>query len=661
MFKKILIANRGEIACRIIKTARLMGIKSVAVYSTADQEANHVKMADEAVFIGPSPAVESYLNQENIIKAALDTGAQAIHPGYGFLSENPDFVELVCAHNLVFIGPDASSIRAMGLKDAAKSLMEKSGVPVVPGYHGDAQELVVLAGKAAEIGYPVLIKARAGGGGKGMRKVDQLSEFANALASCQSEANASFGDDHVIVEKFISNPRHIEVQIFGDNFGNIVHMFERDCSLQRRHQKVIEEAPAPGMNDELRTAMTSAAIKAAKTINYKGAGTIEFIVDGSGPLSPDKFWFMEMNTRLQVEHPVTEAIIGQDLVEWQFRIASGENLPLKQDELSVQGHAFEARIYAEDVVNGFLPATGKIEYFQSGDAARLDTGIASGDIISSYYDPMIAKLISYGNNRNHALDRLSIAIRELKIAGTITNLKFLGKICQNDNFTSAKIDTGFIDRNLEDLVIKGEITNHKLAIAGLISVLHQYHSGSQDPFDRLSGFSIWGDRQQLINLKTAGLTHNIIVSSISPDTYRVKVDAFTIDFYGVEVDYESNSIKFISNGNKNSISYYKWRNFVALFADGDTMECEIIDYIGNDHTIAQAQGLVVSPMPGLVKSLNVKPGDQVQNGDTLLVLEAMKMEHSLKAPARGVVSTMNIQQGDQVEASSVLIMLELEQ
>ncbi|TIU38833.1 MAG: ATP-grasp domain-containing protein, partial [Mesorhizobium sp.] len=408
MFAKILIANRGEIACRVIRTARKMGVRTVAVYSDADARSLHVEMADEAVHIGPSPVGESYLRGDKIIAAALATGAQAIHPGYGFLSENPDFVDQVVAAGLIFIGPSAASIRAMGLKDAAKRLMEKAGVPVVPGYHGEAQEIVLLASKAREIGYPVLIKARAGGGGKGMRRVEHPDEFSEALSSARREAKAAFGDDRVLVEKYVDKPRHIEVQVFGDNFGNVVHLYERDCSAQRRHQKVIEESPAPGMTEALRKAMTDAAVKAAKAINYSGAGTIEFIVDASQGLKADRFWFMEMNTRLQVEHPVTEMVTGTDLVEWQLRVASGEKLPKTQSEIALVGHAFEARIYAEDATKGFLPATGTLHHLKFPDAAsecatmRIETGVRAGDAISPYYDPMIAKLVVHATDRQGA-------------------------------------------------------------------------------------------------------------------------------------------------------------------------------------------------------------------------------------------------------------------
>lgn len=440
MFDTILIANRGEIACRVMETAQAMGVRCVAVYSEADAAAKHVQMADVAVPIGGAAPADSYLKGEVIIQAALDTGAQAIHPGYGFLSENPDFVEAVEAveaANLTFIGPSAQAIRAMGLKDAAKALMVQAGVPVVPGYHGADQSDDLLAAEAARMGYPVLIKAVAGGGGKGMRLVEDAGDFFNALASARSEAQTAFGNPDVLVEKFVTQPRHIEVQVFGDG-TKAVHLFERDCSLQRRHQKVIEEAPVPGMTDEMRAAMGAAAVRAAEAIEYKGAGTVEFIVDGSGPLRPDGFFFMEMNTRLQVEHPVTEAITGVDLVEWQLRVAAGEPLPMAQSALSISGHAFEARLYAEDVPAGFLPATGALTHLRFPDVARADSGVRAGDEISPHYDPMIAKVIVHGPTRDVALKRLSQALSRTQVAGTVTNLAFLGALARHASFGAGK-------------------------------------------------------------------------------------------------------------------------------------------------------------------------------------------------------------------------------
>ncbi|MDP2084622.1 MAG: biotin carboxylase N-terminal domain-containing protein, partial [Gemmobacter sp.] len=455
MFAKILIANRGEIACRVIDTARRLGVATVAVYSDADAGARHVAMADEAVHIGgPAPA-DSYLRGDRIIAAAQATGAQGIHPGYGFLSENPDFVEAVEAAGLTFIGPSASAIRAMGLKDAAKRLMQAAGVPVVPGYHGENQDAEHLAGAADAIGYPVLIKAVAGGGGKGMRKVARPQDFAAALESAMGEARTAFGNPAVLVEKYVEKPRHIEVQVFGDG-TRALHLFERDCSLQRRHQKVIEEAPAPGMPPEMRAAMGAAAVRAAEAIGYKGAGTIEFIVDSAQGLRPDGFWFMEMNTRLQVEHPVTEAITGVDLVEWQLRVASGESLPCAQGDLSITGHAFEARLYAEDVPAGFLPATGRLDHLVFPPGVRADSGVRPGDTISPWYDPMIAKVIVHGPTRAAALQRLSDALARTQVAGSVTNLAFLGALARHPGFAAGDVDTGLIERDLPALLAQAE-------------------------------------------------------------------------------------------------------------------------------------------------------------------------------------------------------------
>ena len=466
MFDKILIANRGEIACRVIETAHAMGVKTVAVYSDADRGAKHVAMADEACHIGTGPApADSYLLGDEIIAIAQATGAQAIHPGYGFLSENPDFVDAVEAAGLTFIGPSADAIRKMGLKDAAKVLMEEAGVPVVPGYHGTNQDAGFLQEQADQIGYPVLIKAVAGGGGKGMRLVEAAGDFAEALKSAQGEATTAFGNPDVLIEKYIQQPRHIEVQVFGDG-THAVHLFERDCSLQRRHQKVIEEAPAPGMTPEMREAMGQAGVRAAEAIGYKGAGTVEFIVDGSDGLRTDGFWFMEMNTRLQVEHPVTELITGVDLVEWPLRVASGESLPAQQDDLSITGHAFEARLYAEDVPKGFLPATGTLTHLSFPESCRADSGVRAGDTISPWYDPMISKVIVHGPTRAIALSRLSQALAETEVGGTVTNLAFLGALAAHEGFAAGEVDTGLIARDLEQLVKAPEVKpEHKAAAA----------------------------------------------------------------------------------------------------------------------------------------------------------------------------------------------------
>ncbi|MDQ2634554.1 MAG: ATP-grasp domain-containing protein, partial [Pseudomonadota bacterium] len=507
MFSRILIANRGEIACRIIRTARRMGVATVAVYSDADARALHVEMADEAVRIGAAPAGESYLRGDRIVAAAISARAEAVHPGYGFLSENPGFVDQVTEAGLVFIGPSAASIRAMGLKDAAKRLMEGAGVPVVPGYHGEAQELVLLATKAREIGYPVLIKARAGGGGKGMRKVDNPDDFADALSSARREAKSAFGDDRVLVEKYVERPRHIELQVFGDNFGNAVHLFERDCSAQRRHQKVIEEAPAPGMSEAMRAAVTDAAVKAARAIRYSGAGTIEFIADASEGLRPDRFWFMEMNTRLQVEHPVTEMVTGLDLVEWQLRVAAGEKLPKTQPEITLSGHAFEARIYAEDASRGFLPATGTLHHLkfpEPGPALRVETGVREGDAISPFYDPMIAKLVVHGTDRTAALDALSKALEATEIAGSVTNVAFLAALARDADFAAGDVDTGLIARK-QDVLVRAQAPSAEIVSAAILAASGlDARPTDDDPWSSLSGYAHFHPIERQVSLHAEG-------------------------------------------------------------------------------------------------------------------------------------------------------------
>ena len=498
MFRKILIANRGEIACRIMRSARSLGVNTVAVYSDADANASHVLQADESVNIGPAPVAQSYLRGDAIVQAALDTGAEAIHPGYGFLSENPEFVEQIEAAGLCFIGPSASAIRSMGLKDAAKQLMENAGVPVVPGYHGERQDCGFLAEQAESIGYPVLIKARAGGGGKGMRRVDKPEDFLDALDSARREAEASFGDSACLIEKFINSPRHIEIQVFGDNHGNVVHLFERDCSLQRRHQKVIEEAPAPGMTGEMRAAMGDAAVKACEAISYSGAGTIEFIVDGSDGLRADRFWFMEMNTRLQVEHPVTEAITGEDLVAWQLMVAAGSMLPKTQQQLTINGWAFEARIYAEDANNGFLPATGQLTHLQFPTDARVDTGVRQGDSISPFYDPMIAKLVVHAESRDAALRKMQRALVNTHAGGSITNINFLAELCCHTDFMQGRVDTGLIERELDQLVSGSVPADSVIALAALGG------AGLIGGSSALSGFSLWESLTQTIQIQPLG-------------------------------------------------------------------------------------------------------------------------------------------------------------
>ena len=644
MFAKILIANRGEIACRVIDTARRLGMATVAVYSDADRDARHVAMADEAVHIGgPAPA-DSYLKGDAIIAAALATGAQGIHPGYGFLSENPDFVEAVEAAGLTFIGPSARAIRAMGLKDAAKALMEKAGVPVVPGYHGDNQDPEHLAGAAEAIGYPVLIKAVAGGGGKGMRKVMKPADFAAALDSARGEAKTAFGNDAVLIEKFVEKPRHIEVQVFGDG-SDAVHLFERDCSLQRRHQKVIEEAPAPGMPPAMREAMGEAAVKAARAIGYSGAGTIEFIVDASEGLHRDRFWFMEMNTRLQVEHPVTEAITGVDLVEWQLRVASGERLPARQEDLAITGHAFEARLYAEDVPAGFLPATGTLSHLAFAPNCRADTGVRTGDTISPWYDPMIAKIVTHGPTRGAALQAMRRALGQTQVAGSVTNLAFLGALTRHEGFAAGDVDTGLIERDLEALTAEPAPGPADIAAAVLAA------AGLWDGAGRLAGFTLWAPLKRRIVLMRGEDRIDALVAVTGPETMRVDLD-------GAEVMAERRGSGWWLNGAKSpEVVMAGGRIHVfgaasASFAPFDPLERAADAGAGADITL--------SPMPGLVKAVHVKPGQAVAAGDRLAVLEAMKMEHTLVAGRDGVVAEVLAEAGSQVEAGAALVRLEAE-
>jgi 3-methylcrotonyl-CoA carboxylase alpha subunit len=650
MFSKILIANRGEIACRVIRTARRMGVSTVAVYSDADARALHVEMADEAVHIGPSPVGESYLRGERIVTAAKETGAEAIHPGYGFLSENPHFVDLVTAAGLTFIGPSAASIRAMGLKDAAKRLMEKAGVPVVPGYHGEAQELVLLATKAREIGYPVLIKARAGGGGKGMRRVDHPDDFAEALSSARREAKAAFGDDKVLVEKYVEKPRHIEVQVFGDNHGNAVHLFERDCSAQRRHQKVIEEAPAPGMTAAMRAAMTGAAVKAAKAISYSGAGTIEFIVDASKGLRPDGFWFMEMNTRLQVEHPVTEMVTGIDLVEWQLRVAAGERLPKTQEEIRLSGHAFEARIYAEDPARGFLPATGTLHHLRFPAAAdstalRVETGVRAGDPISPYYDPMIAKLVVHGADRKAALAALGDALRLTEIAGSTTNLAFLSALTADADFASGDVDTGLIARKQQALTATAEPDERIVAVAALAAAENGGEpAASDDPWSGLSGYAHFNQAPRRATLKLGETEIAATATILAGDRAEVRLD-------GREA---------ISIDRKEQPHVARWPGHITVFGDTGAFTFSVPDPFARSAEAAASADAIRAPMPGLVKLVRVAQGEAVAKGQPLLVLEAMKMEHAIGAPHDAVIAEI-VAEGAQVTDGTVLVRFEAAQ
>jgi 3-methylcrotonyl-CoA carboxylase alpha subunit len=641
MIKSLLIANRGEIACRIIRTARAMGIRTVAVYSDADAGALHVRHADQAIHIGPSPARESYLMGDRIIAAARATGAEAIHPGYGFLSENAAFAQSVIDAGLVWVGPKPASIEAMGLKDAAKTLMEKAGVPVTPGYLGANQDPKYLAKQAAKIGYPVLIKAVAGGGGKGMRKVDAPADFAAALESCRREAKASFGNDEVLLEKWITSPRHIEVQVFGDAHGNVVHLFERDCSLQRRHQKVIEEAPAPGMDQATREAICAAAVRAAKAVDYEGAGTIEFIADASEGLRADRIFFMEMNTRLQVEHPVTEEITGVDLVEWQLRVASGEPIPLKQEELSIDGHAIEARLYAEDPAAGFLPSTGKLTYFHLPSPTRtrkvrVETGVEKHDAISPFYDPMIAKVIVHADDREAAARSLAVACSTVTCWPVRNNARFLVACLENEAFISADLDTGLIERNLGNLVQPQEPSENALQMVAKLAhdaargVSREAICASEDGRGHAAWTAQIGTR---LNADPVAPTY---VLTDGRATYAVTYDP---DFAGA-----SRWTERVDHG---------W-----LVDDlGATFVLNVARYDGAGQATA-ADGAILAPMPGKVIAVDVSEGQTVTAGQRLLVLEAMKMEHALTAPFDGTVTGLSIKQGYQVQVEAVLCVVE---
>jgi 3-methylcrotonyl-CoA carboxylase alpha subunit len=620
MINSLLIANRGEIACRIIRTARTLGIRTVAVYSDADASALHVRSADQAVHIGGSQARESYLIGERIIAAAKETGAEAIHPGYGFLSENADFAEAVVAAGLVWVGPHPDSIRAMGLKDAAKKLMQDARVPVTPGYLGEDQSLDRLQREADKIGYPVLIKAVAGGGGKGMRRVDAAEDFADALVSCQREAASSFGDDRVLIEKYILAPRHIEVQVFGDTHGNIVHLFERDCSMQRRHQKVIEEAPAPGMDKAARFAVCEAAVKAARAVNYVGAGTIEFIADASQGLHADRIWFMEMNTRLQVEHPVTEAITGVDLVEWQLRVASGEPLPLRQEQLAINGHAVEARLYAEDPARGFLPSTGKLEVLDFPVNARVDTGVEAGSVISPFYDPMIAKLIVHSDTRDEAIALLRSELSYLTVWPVRTNAGFLFRLLGDDSFARAQLDTGLIERRGEELTI-----DPLPGAADLTRAIYWLERDTPDD-TLLMAHGLEGFR-----LNRAPATGR----AVSVNGERV---AFTAD-----------------HGDSASHFYGHERDGAALLVHGGATFRVTADRTDGAAGAAAGDGSILAPMPGRIVSVEVSEGQVVTAGQKLLVLEAMKMEQALTAPFDGTIETLNAVAGAQVQVDALLV------
>ena len=661
MFKKILIANRGEIACRVAATAKRLGVKTVAVYSDADAQAKHVAVCDEAVHIGGSAPKDSYLRWERIIDAAKATGAQAIHPGYGFLSENEDFAKACADAGLVFIGPPASAINAMGLKAESKRLMEQAQVPLVPGYHGADQDPAMLQREADRIGYPVLIKASAGGGGKGMRAVDKSEDFAAALESCKREAINSFGDDAVLVEKYVQRPRHIEIQVFGDTHGNCVYLFERDCSVQRRHQKVIEEAPSPAVDGALRERMGATAVAAVKAIAYEGAGTLEFLLDQQG-----NYYFMEMNTRLQVEHPVTEAITGLDLVEWQLRVASGESLPLKQEDLRIHGHAIEARICAENPDNNFLPATGALNVyalpecvtFERG-AVRVDSGVREGDAISPFYDSMVAKLIVHGDTREQALARLDEALTQTHIVGLATNVQFLRRVARTDAFAQAKLDTALIQRE-QAVLFHQEPVGLPLAAAAAVAqtLLNERASEGVDPFSRRDGFHTHGVVQRrfefefgdehakaLLTYERGGSLHLAVGEG---DAAVAGPLVFNAVAQGIELQFA---------GQRTRAAVYAQGEVDHVFTPLGATQITAIDLLAHSGETAAEGGRLTAPMPGKVVSFAVKAGDAVTKGQPLAVMEAMKIKHTIAAPADGVVQELLYAPGDQVTEGAELLKL----
>lgn len=648
-FESVLIANRGEIACRIIRTAKALGIRAIAVFSDADRQAPHVRMADEAHFIGPSPARDSYLDIMRLIETARRANAASLHPGYGFLSERAELAEACKAAGIVFIGPSPAAIRAMGDKAAAKALMQKAGVPVVPGYHGDRQEPAFLKQKAYELGYPVAIKAAAGGGGKGMRRVDKAIEFDDALAAASREAEAAFGDKRVLIEKWIESPRHIEVQVFADAHGNVLHLYERDCSAQRRHQKVIEESPAPGINAETRAAMTRAAVEAARAANYTGAGTVEFIADGKRGLRPDGFWFLEMNTRLQVEHPVTEAVTGIDLVEWQFRAAAGEKIALTQNGIVLNGHAVEARLYAEEPERGFLPSTGKLVAlkFPSDAGIRVDTGVEEGSKVTQFYDPMIAKIIAHAATREEALDKLAFALRKTLVAGPRNNLVFLSALVASPAMRKGEMDTGYIEREIAALA-----PPHAADFAAAARAVERLLRREEErlnarakrrsnerisPWDRTDAFGFSGPRTVELLISVNGETTKAQVT-YEADGPRASVGGkFSVDCLLIERDDE---LVAVHEGRQTAVRLYG-----AKAIQGDE---------------ADSGGTILAPMHGKLISLNVKKGEAVKRGQLLAVVEAMKMEHALTAPMNGKVVEIAVLAGDQVKEGARLLVIEAE-
>jgi 3-methylcrotonyl-CoA carboxylase alpha subunit len=660
MFAKILIANRGEIACRVIKTARRLGIRTVAVYSDADRGARHVAMADEAVHVGGSPARESYLVVEKIIEAAKRTGAEAIHPGYGFLSENAGFAEACAKASVVFIGPPPAAIRAMGSKSEAKKIMEKAKVPLVPGYHGDDQSPALLAKEAARIGFPVLIKASAGGGGKGMRVVEAAAQFDEALAGAKREAKASFADDHVLIERYLTRPRHIEIQVFADSHGNCLYLFERDCSIQRRHQKVIEEAPAPGMEPSRREQMGEAAVAAAKAIGYVGAGTVEFIANQDGT-----FYFMEMNTRLQVEHPVTEMITGQDLVEWQLVVAAGGKMLLTQDQLRIDGHAVEVRLYAEDPNRNFLPSTGTLVHLRLPEESahvRVDTGVRQGDTVTPFYDPMIAKVIVHDRDRAAAMRRMAALMGETEVVGVTTNAALLKALCSHEAFVGGEVDTGFIERHRDELFAKPAPADDKAFAIATLARVAEWAPVSADPWDQKNGFRLldighdevrWKDGEHEVVVIVRRRRDGMLDLQLPGGTLEAAVRRLADDRLSIRLAGDTFTAAVVRRQTSDGLDY-------TLFADGSSRRLRLVDPLDvtQYEAVASGEASVRSPLPGKIIDLRVKAGDTVSKGQPLLVLEAMKMEHTLAAPTDGKIKSVRYAVGEQVAEGAELVEFE---
>jgi 3-methylcrotonyl-CoA carboxylase alpha subunit len=643
MFRSVLIANRGEIACRIARTAKRLGLRTIAVYSAADAHALHVRLCDEAHPIGPAPARDSYLSIARIVEATHAAKAECIHPGYGFLSENADFADACAQAGITFVGPPAAAMRAMGVKDRAKALMEKAGVPVVPGYHGDRQDAKFLKEKAYEVGYPVLIKPAGGGGGRGLRRVDKHAEFEAALESAVREAESGFGSSRVLIEKYVAAPRHIEIQIFADSHGNVIYLGERDCSLQRRHQKVIEEAPAPGMTAELRAQMGKAAVEAARAVGYVGAGTVEFIADGTKGLRNDAFWFIEMNTRLQVEHPVTEAITGLDLVEWQFRVAAGEKLPLQQADVRLDGHAIEARVYAEDPTHGFLPSTGKIVAMDMPTDIRVDSGVEAGGEVTPYYDPMIAKLIAHAPTREAALDRLASALDRTLIAGPRSNVAFLAALTRAEAFRQGNVDTGFIDRNLAALGAVPHKPDPAAAASGVAQLLAQESAPADEepieansPWAATDGFQLGGKRVLDVPIVIDGeaAVATVTYGSAGP---QVKIAGTSP---------VANARAFVSSDE------------AYIVREGMQTRVRLADFAAAATASGGGDGVIKAPMHGRVLEIAVSVGDEVAAGQRLAAIEAMKMEHTLRAPFAGKVAKVSANAGQQVVEGAQIMVIE---